>query len=74
MLSPLQAIKSKCLECSCGSSNEVRICPIDNCPLYTYRLGHAPKKELTQDQKEVINTRMKKIRESISKNKGKNTI
>jgi hypothetical protein len=43
VLSPLKAIRAKCLDCMCGSHNEVRLCPSEKCPLYAYRLGHRPK-------------------------------
>ena len=35
-----KAIRLKCLDCMCGQSNEVKLCPASNCPLYTYRLGY----------------------------------
>lgn len=40
---PMKAIRAKCLDCSCGSSEEVKICPVLDCPLYPYRSGHNPK-------------------------------
>lgn len=43
-LTPLKAIRVKCLECA-GSPKEVRNCPIYNCPLYPYRMGHNPKRQ-----------------------------
>lgn len=42
---PLKAIRAKCLECSCDSAHEVRMCSITECPLYEYRLGHRPPKD-----------------------------
>lgn len=42
MLTPLKAIRAKCLDCCCGSSNEVRLCPCPDCYLYPYRFGHNP--------------------------------
>ena len=42
---PIKAIRAKCLECSCGSSKEVRLCRVTECPLYEYRFGHRPKGE-----------------------------
>ena len=39
---PLRAIRAKCLDCSCGSVNEVKLCPITDCSLYPYRLGKNP--------------------------------
>ncbi len=38
-LTPLKAIRQKCLECSCGSSHEVNLCPITDCALYEFRFG-----------------------------------
>lgn len=35
----LKAIRKKCLDCSCNQSKEVRLCPITDCSLYTYRLA-----------------------------------
>lgn len=38
-LSPLKAIRSKCIDCSAGSVKEVEMCEFTNCPLWRYRLG-----------------------------------
>jgi len=45
MLSPLKAIRKKCLDCSMGSKKEVRLCPMTDCPLYPYRMGHNPNRK-----------------------------
>lgn len=42
---PMKAIRAKCLDCSNGSYEEVRQCPIENCPLFAYRFGHRPQNE-----------------------------
>ncbi len=42
---PLRAIRLKCLDCSAGSAQEVRECPMEWCPLYYYRSGHNPKRK-----------------------------
>lgn len=42
-LTPVKAIRAKCLDCSNGQYVEVRLCPLTACPLYPYRLGHRPK-------------------------------
>lgn len=44
-LTPIKAIRAKCLDCSNGQFKEVRLCPVKNCPLYEYRGGHRPKSE-----------------------------
>jgi hypothetical protein len=42
-LTPMKAIRAKCLDCSCGSRKEVSECLIPDCPLYPYRFGKRPK-------------------------------
>lgn len=44
-LTPIKAIRAKCLDCCCGQIKEVRLCSIKNCALYEYRNGHRPKEE-----------------------------
>lgn len=41
-LTPLKAIRAKCLDCVCGQANEVRLCPCTDCSLYPYRFGKNP--------------------------------
>lgn len=50
VLTPLKAIRAKCLECSCGQAKEVRLCILKNCSLYPYRMGKRPK-----DDKDIDN-------------------
>jgi len=38
----LQAIRRKCLECSCGQPGEVRLCPVTACELWSFRFGKDP--------------------------------
>ena len=42
---PIKSIRKKCLECSCGSYKEIRLCPVTGCPLYPYRMGSRPNAE-----------------------------
>jgi len=44
-LTPLTAIRLKCLDCSGNSAKEIRFCTIDDCPLYIYRFGKNPKRK-----------------------------
>lgn len=44
-LSPVKAIKIKCLDCSGGVKKEVRECIIMDCPLYLFRLGKNPNRK-----------------------------
>ena len=43
-LTPLKAIRAKCLDCSGGSAHEVRGCHISDCSLHPYRFGKNPKR------------------------------
>ena len=72
-LSPLQAIRQKCLECSNWSSTEVSKCNVKDCAIYPYRSGKSGKvRTLTETQRKVLSKRMKKIHtlksQSILKN------
>lgn len=44
-LTPLKAIRKKCLDCCAGQMNEIRFCTVKTCPLHVYRSGHRPKGE-----------------------------
>jgi len=39
----LKDIRKNCIECSCGSEVEVRLCTDKKCPLYPYRMGTDPR-------------------------------
>lgn len=41
-MTPIKAIRAKCLDCCCGQYKEVKLCPCSDCPLYPYRLGKDP--------------------------------
>jgi hypothetical protein len=63
LYTPMKAIRRKCLDCSCGSPQEVSLCPVHNCSLHPYRFGRRPgtaKKETTPAQME----RLKRAREA----------
>ena len=51
LLTPIKAIRAKCLECSCGNNAEVRECVIPDCPLYPYRMGKNPYIKLPEERK-----------------------
>ena len=44
-LTPVKAMRAKCLNCCCGQPKEVRLCPISECPLYPYRFGKNPNRK-----------------------------
>lgn len=45
-LTPIKAIRAKCLDCCCNHPSEVRICTAVKCPLYPYRMGKRPKTDI----------------------------
>ena len=45
---PVKAIRAKCLDCCCGSSDEVKLCHIDTCALHPFRLGRNPYRSVRQ--------------------------
>jgi len=58
-LTPVKAIRAKCLDCCGGQPKEVRLCPSAGCPLYWYRFGKNPNRkgigfQVKKSQKSVI--------------------
>lgn len=53
-ITPMRAIRAKCLECCAGQTTEVRLCTLKNCPLHPYRMGHRPKGEECTTERFVI--------------------
>lgn len=49
VLTPIKAIRAKCLDCTCGQQAEVRRCKSESCFLWPYRMGHRPKKKEGQE-------------------------
>ncbi len=45
ILTPIKAIRAKCIDCSCGSLREVRECHMKDCTLWPYRMGKRPKND-----------------------------
>lgn len=53
-LTPIKAIRAKCLDCCAGQFAEVRLCTVEKCPLYEYRMGHRPKGDKSIDDDTTI--------------------
>lgn len=69
--SPLKQIRLYCLQCVCGSSEEVKRCSIKDCPLWSFRFGNNPfrtKREYTEEQKEAMRSRLAEVRKTQAKN------
>ena len=66
---PVKAIREKCLDCCCGSNNEVKECTVVSCPIYPFRLGKNPfrqKREMSEEQRQAVRDRLKEARKSNS--------
>ena len=70
-VTPMKAIRQKCLDCSCGSSEEVKNCFAKKCPLYQFRFGYKldengnrRKRDLTDEQRQKMAERLKKVRDN----------
>ena len=64
-LTPIEAIRAKCLDCMVGSVIEVRRCAMKDCPNWSYRLGTNPwiaKRELSDEQRAAAAERFKQVR------------
>lgn len=53
VLTPIKAIRAKCIDCSCGSLREVRECNMKDCTLWPYRMGKRPKNDKYIDDNEL---------------------
>lgn len=63
VMTPMKAIRAKCLDCCGGQYSEVKMCPCTNCPLYDFRLGKNPNRKprnLTEEQREALRERARK--------------
>lgn len=49
-LTPIKAIRAKCIDCSGSQTKEVKACPVKKCPLYPYRMGRRPKNDDYPDE------------------------
>lgn len=59
-LTPIKAIRAKCLDCVCGNEREVRECKTKDCSLWNYRMG-------TRDATKTLEKRSN--RSKLAKNK-----
>ena len=63
----MNAIKAKCLDCSADDRNEVKLCDLERCPLWPYRLGKDPdsSRKMTDEQRAAAAERLKNARKKI---------
>ena len=61
-MTPLKAIREKCLDCTNNQPVEIRLCTIKKCALWPFRMGHNPNRAGLGGN--VENFRAKTARES----------
>ena len=70
-ISPLKAIRLKCLDCCLNQYTEVKECNAENCPLHPFRFGKNPYsqkgKNLTEEQRKAISERLKNYHKNKEK-------
>ena len=70
-ITPMKAIRQKCLDCSCQQLSEVKECSIKNCALYPFRMGYKldengnrrKGKPLSEEAKKKATDRLRKLAE-----------
>lgn len=67
-LTPMKAIRAKCVDCSGGNRNEVRFCTVEKCALHPYRMGKRPKADNSSTA--TIEPKKVKIADGFSPNTG----
>ena len=61
---PTKVIREKCLDCCCGSANEVKLCTAERCPLWPWRMGKNPyRKGPSEAQREAARRMAEKRKE-----------
>lgn len=61
-LSPLEAIRAKCLDCCAGSPHEVRLCVAVACVSWPFRMGRSPwRAKPTDEQRQALQERGKAL-------------
>lgn len=62
-MTPLQAIKAFCFDCSGENRAEVKRCSSPKCPLFPYRTGHTAGRKMTEEQRAKAVERLQRARE-----------
>ena len=71
-ITPMKAIRLKCLDCCNGSSHEVKLCPATTCPLYNFRRGKNPNinRQMSEEQRQAAAERLKLYRQRKQESEG----
>ena len=60
-MSPLKALRARCIDCCAGSRHEVRLCTAVTCPAWPFRMGANPyrtKRELSEEERSELCRRL----------------
>ena len=60
-MSPLKALRARCIDCCAGSRHEVRLCTAVTCPAWPFRMGANPyrtKRELSDEERSELRRRL----------------
>lgn len=41
-MTPIQAMRAKCMDCTCNQPKEIRLCTMPDCALFPFRMGRNP--------------------------------
>ena len=72
-MSPLKALRLKCLDCCCGSPRDVRSCVAVDCPSWPFRMGKSPWREprkLSDEQRAQMAARLRRLRSASVPERG----
>ena len=61
-MSPLRALRLRCLDCCAGSHQEVRLCPAVACASWPFRMGKNPWREYSPERLAEMRERGKALR------------
>ena len=72
-MTPLSQIHKFCISCMGDQSRLVKDCTTKSCPLWPYRTGHNTnsKRQFTEEQRQAMAERMRKMVEAREANKTK---
>jgi hypothetical protein len=65
-MSPLKALRARCIDCCAGSRHEVRLCTAVTCPAWPFRMGANPyrtKRELSEEERSELRQRLATARD-----------
>jgi hypothetical protein len=73
-MSPLEALRRRCLDCCVGQANEVAVCPVVQCPSWPFRMGTNPwRRPASEGRREAARRVMTKLNARRRKGDGAET-